>query len=184
MRKIRTPILLVSIMLISSSGFVSASAYNMPLNPKIVHAVTTNPVSVFGKNYDLHVDNKTYSIYYGFNVTYAVFSNISLIPEHDSIQITLKNVTDADAMWISIPQSIISADRNNFTLYVDGQNEKYEIATSGHSTIMGFMVAADTHLVEIQGTRIIPEFQTSTVCALAIGFMALLIFRLSPIIQK
>jgi hypothetical protein len=175
-RKIRISILLIPIVLISLIGFVSASAYDV-LNPKIVHAVITTPVSVFGKNYDLQINNKTYPIYYGFNVTYAVASNISFTPEDNSILITLKNVTETDAMWIQFPQSIISADRNNFALYVDGNNEKYEIATSGHSIILGFMVTADTHLIKIQGTQSIPEFPLSSTYGLAIGLMTVLVFR-------
>ncbi|MDE1844421.1 MAG: hypothetical protein KGI10_03735 [Thaumarchaeota archaeon] len=173
---------LVCIVLISSIGFVSASADNV-LTPGMIHAMVSNPVSVFGNTYNLQVDNKTYPIYYGFHTTSAVASDILLVPEHNSVQISLKNMTEVDTMWVYIPQAIISADGNNFVLYVDGQNEKYELATSGHSTIMGFTVAANAHTVEIQGTSIIPEFPIS-MSAMAVGFLLLLIFRFYPIVKK
>ena len=168
--------------LISSIGFVSASADNV-LTPGMIHAMVSSPVSVFGKTYNLQVDNKTYPIYYGFHITNAIASDILLVPEHNSIQISLKNVTEVDTMWVYIPQEIISADGNNFVLYVDGQNEKYELATDSHSTIMGFTVAANAHIVEIQGTSVIPEFPKS-LYAMAVGFALLLIFRFYPTVKK
>lgn len=176
MTKIQTSMLLISIILISSFGFTSASADHI-INPNTVHAIVTNPVAIFGKTYPLQVDNKTYPIYYGFNLTYATASNISLVKEHDSMQISLNGVKETDAMWIHIPQDVISADNNNFVVYVDGQEIKYELAISGHSTVMGFMVPTNAQLVEIQGTRIIPEFPISAVFAMIVGFMAIVFLK-------
>jgi hypothetical protein len=149
-------VLLVLIILVSSIGFIHASAEI--LNTKMVHAMMSNLASVYGKTYPLQVDNTTYNIYYGFNVTYATATNISLHPEHNLIQIDLKDVTDADGMWIQIPQNLISAEKNNFVIHVNGQEKKYELATSGHSTIIGFMIPTNTTRVEIQGTHVVPEF--------------------------
>ena len=77
-------------------------------------------------------------------------------------------------MWIQFPQSLLSAENNNFVLYVDGQESKYELATSDHSTIMGFTVPTNTSIVKIQGTHIVPEFPMSTVVVMAIGFVTII----------
>src|SRR5574340_528824 len=134
MEKFQIVILLIITVLISSS-FISASAEI--LDPRIVHAIVSSPVSVFGKTHSLHVYNSTYNIYYGFKFTYANASNISLVPDHNSIQIDLKGVTETDAMWIQFPQNLISAENNNFVLYVDGQEKQYELEQSDPSKVMG-----------------------------------------------
>jgi hypothetical protein len=172
MRKLQTVILLIFMILVSSSGFTYASAEI--LNPKMVHAMMSNLASIYGKTYHLQVDNKTFSIYYGFNATYANATNILLVPGNNSIQISLKDVTETDAMWIEIPQNLISAEKDNFIVHVDGQEKKYELATSDHSTIMGFMVPTNASLVEIQGTNVIPEFPFA-ILALMIGTFSIIL---------
>lgn len=172
MGKFQIVILLIITVLISSS-FISASAEI--LDPRIVHAIVSSPVSVFGKTHSLQVYNSTYNIYYGFKFTYANASNISLVPDHNSIQIDLKGVTETDAMWIQFPQNLISAENNNFVLYVDGQEKKYELATSDHSTVMGFTVPTNTTLVEIQGTHIVPEFPFAVLVLLS-SFATITVF--------
>lgn len=154
--KIYQAVILLTITVSISASFTYASA-EIP-DPRIVHALVSSPVSVFGKTYPIQVDNSTYNIYYGFKFTYANASKISFVPVHNSIQISLNGVTETDAMWIQFPQNLISAENNNFVLYVDGQERKYELATSEHSTIMGFTVPTNTTLVEIQGTHVVPEF--------------------------
>ncbi|MDE1725161.1 MAG: hypothetical protein KGH76_04610 [Thaumarchaeota archaeon] len=99
----------------------SANGDNI-LTPPFVHAIVTNPISVFGKTYNLQVDNMNYPLYYGFHYTSATVSKISVVPESNSVQISLQNVTETDTMWVYIPQSIISSDSNQFLLSVDGKN--------------------------------------------------------------
>ena len=169
-------ILVLCMILISAMGFTSASAEILTL--RILHGAVTNFASVFGKTYPLQVDGNTYNIHYGFNLTYANATNVLLVPENNSMRISLKEVTADDAMWIQFPQNLISADKNNFVLYVNGEEKKYELATSGHFTIMGFMVPENTSLIEIQGTRIVPEFPMSTTAALIIGFITILFFSM------
>lgn len=87
-----------------------ASASAEILNSRIVHAVVSNLASIYGKTYHFQVENKTYNIHYGFNFTYANATNILLVPEHNSIQIGLKEVTETDAIWIQFLQDLISAE--------------------------------------------------------------------------
>lgn len=172
MNKSQTTVLLVFV-IVSSIGFTYASA-QIP-DPKTVPKIVSSPVSVFGKTYSLQVENKTYNIYYGFKFTYPNVEDISLVSDHNSMQINLNGITETDSMWIQFPQDLVSAENNNFILYVDGHEKKYELATSDHSTIMGFTVPTNTTRIEIQGTHIIPEFPTSAVVAMMIGFIIVII---------
>ena len=173
MNKSQTTVLLVFVILVSSIGFTYASA--QILDPKTVPKIVSSPVSVFGKTYSLQVENKTYNIYYGFKFTYPNVENISLVSDHNSMQINLNGITETDSMWIQFPQDLVSAENNNFILYVDGHEKKYELATSDHSTIMGFTVPTNATHIEIQGTHVIPEFPTSAAVAMMIGFIIVIL---------
>ena len=175
-KKFQIAVLLISMIIISSIGFTSASAEI--LNPRMVHAMMSNIVSAYGKTYHLQVDNKTYNIYYGFNVTYANATNILFVPEQNSMQINLKEVTETDAMWIQFPQNLIPTENNNFVLYVDGQEEKYEHSTSDHSIIMGFMIPTNATLVEIKGTSVVPEYPFATIILIIATFSVVLIQKI------
>lgn len=166
---------LICMILISSIGFTSASAEILTF--RILHGAVTNFASVFGKTYPLQVDGNIYNIHYGFNLTYANATNVLLVPENNSMKIILKGVNTDDAMWIQFPQDLVSADKNNFVLYVNGEQKKYELAISGHFLIMGFMVPENTTFVEIQGTRIVPEFPMYATSALIISFITILFFN-------
>lgn len=178
-----TYVVILGIILLFSSLNHSARGDNI-LTPAFVHAMVTNPVSVFGKTYNLQIDNATIPIYYGFHFTHATTSKISLVPENNSILMSVTNVTETDTMWVYIPQSVISADDNKFLLYVDGKNTSYELATYSHSTIMGFAVNTNTHDIQIQGTRVIPEFSASALYVMVIGFATILALRFYQPVKK
>lgn len=65
---------------------------------------------------------------------------------------------------------------NNFVLYVDGQEKKCELATSGHLTVMGFMIPTNAIIIEIQGTHVVPEFPISATAAMLVSFVTILLF--------
>jgi hypothetical protein len=92
MMKVTYMIILGTIVLFSSLTH-SARADNV-LTPSLVHAIVANPISVFGKTYNLQIDNKTTLIYYGFHFTIATASKMSIIHENNSILISIKNVPD------------------------------------------------------------------------------------------
>ncbi len=150
------------LLIVISIGITNAYAY-LP-NPNTVNQVVT-PVAVFGKTYHLQINNSTYDIYYGFHVVNTVVQKITLVPEHNTMHLDLTKSNETDTMWMHFPQSVISADQNNFVLYVNGQETKYELAESDHSTVMGFNVPANSTSVDIQGTQVMPEFPTSLVVA-------------------
>ncbi len=153
-----TPYLILFIII--SIGITNAYAY-LP-NSNTVNQVLT-PVTVFGKTYHLQVNNTTYDIYYGFHVVNTTIQKITLVPEHNAMHLDLTKSNETDTMWMHFSQSVISADKNNFVLYVGGKETRYELAESDHSTVMGFNVPANSTSVDIQGTQVIPEFPISLV---------------------
>lgn len=146
------------LLIVASTVITNAYAY-LP-NPDVVSQLITP--SVVGKTYHLQVNNSTYNIYYGFDVV-DTLQKITLVPEHNAMHLDLTKSNQTDLMWIQFPQSVLSADKNNFVLYIDGQEKKYELAETNHSTVMGLVVPANSTSVDIQGTRVIPEFPISIV---------------------
>lgn len=134
------------------------------------NAQMITPVKVFGKTYTLQVNGTTYDIYYGFNEVDTIIEKATLVPEKNTMHLDLSQSNMSDAMWMQFPQALISADKNNFVLYVDGQQEKYELSESDHHTVMGFVVPTNSTAVDIQGTRTVPEFPTAMIVA-AISFV-------------
>lgn len=170
--------LLVVTVLFISALYMSNYAYaDNLINARLIHALVSNTISIYGKTYNLHIDNKTIPVYYGFNSTYASASSMQLDKTKNSLLIKLQNVTEIDGMWIQFPQSLISASDNNFILYVDGTEKKYEFATSDHANIMGFMVPAGVNSIEIKGTTIIPEFETFALSIMMTSFLFLLLLN-------
>jgi len=49
------------------------------------------------------------------------------VPERNPTQINLKEFTETDAMRIQFPQDLISAENNNFVLYVDGKEKNMNL---------------------------------------------------------
>ena len=152
--------LFLVLLIVISIGVANAYAYSP--NPDTTHQMIT-PVTVFGKTYHLQVDNSTYDIYYGFDTANTLIQKITLVPEHNTMHLDLTKSNETDAMWIHFPISVISADKNDFVLYIDGQEKKYELTESDHSIVMGFVVPANAQSVDIQGTRVIPEFPIAAV---------------------
>ncbi len=146
------------IILVVSMSMTSAYAYSP--NVQILA-----PVTVFGKNYHLEINGSGYDIYYGFRWTNNVIEKINFLPERNTMHIDLSRSNETDAIWIHIPQEVISADKNNFVVYVDGQEKKYELAESDHSIVLSFLIPANSTSIDIQGTRVIPEFPTAIVVA-------------------
>lgn len=146
------------LLLVATVSMASVYAYS----PN-THMIT--PVKVFGKTYNLQANGTTYDIYYGFDVVNTIIEKITLVPEQNTMHLDLSRSNQSDSMWMQFPQAVISADKNNFVLYIDGQEKKYELAVSDHSTVMGFVVPANSTSVDIQGTRIVPEFPTAIIIA-------------------
>ncbi len=171
MRKLVFLFLLTIIIMESIFYFNYATAESI-LTSRIIHAIVSNPVSIYGKTYNLQVDNNILPIYYGFNSTYATITNVTVDKENNSVKINLKNVTETDAMWIQFPKNLIVATNNNFVLSVDGNEKRYEFATTTGANIMGFMVPTNAQMIEIRGTQIIPEFPVYFTITLLISFIS------------
>jgi hypothetical protein len=100
--------------------------------------------------------------------------SVEINEERTSLIIKLDNIKQADIMSIRFPQELISAEKGEFTLLVDGKEKGYEWSVQEKSRNLIFVIPPQTTQVEIIGTRVIPEF-TSGLFVLAIITSILLV---------
>jgi hypothetical protein len=88
----------------------------------------------------------------------AKIISMSINPERSSLMIKLDNILHSDVMSVRFPQEVLSADKEKFTLLVNGQEKGYEFSVYDKYTNLIFIVPKQTTEVEIIGTKVIPEF--------------------------
>ncbi|HSA98655.1 MAG TPA: hypothetical protein VLF17_06215 [Candidatus Nitrosotenuis sp.] len=121
------------------------------------------------KKYQLHVGEKNFEILYRLSTLEtmaedsgedynAKIVSMSINSERSSLIINLDNILHSDVMSVRFPQELLSADKEKFTLLVNGQEKKYDFSVSGKYTNLIFIVTKQTTEVEIVGTKVIPEF--------------------------
>ncbi len=121
------------------------------------------------KKYPLQVEEKNFEIFYRLSTVGTVTEggiedhdakvlSMNINPERSSLVIKLENILDSDIMSVRFPQEVLSAEKEKFTLLVNGQEKGYDFSVSGKYTNLIFIVPKQTTEVEIMGTEVIPEF--------------------------
>src|SRR5574341_1144301 len=119
-----------------------------------------------GQKYLLTVDDNTYTIFYGMSPidetdTSGSIQSISVVPENYSLLIQLDSVLQTEVLWIRFPNEVISAENNEFTLFIDGEEKGYELSSHGDETRLSFLIYNNAKKIEIVGNNVIPEFPTA-----------------------
>ena len=120
---------------------------------------------IMANKYPVIVDNKNYTIFYEMsNLNTSAYDydgkvlTISVMPNKNSMLIHLDNILQTDEMSVRFNTEIISAENGKFTLLVDGIEKQYALNTFKQDVVLSFIITKGNHLIEIEGTRIIPEF--------------------------
>jgi hypothetical protein len=121
------------------------------------------------KKYPLQVGERNFEILYRLSTLEttaedssedydAKVVSMSINSERSSLIVNLDNILHSDVMSVRFPQELLSADKEKFTLLVNGQEKGYDFSVSGKYTNLIFVVTKQTTEVEIVGTKVIPEF--------------------------
>lgn len=125
------------------------------------------------KKYPIQVEERTFNVLYRLSTTLeslaedsgedydARMVSMGINPERLSLIIKLDNILQSDVMSVRFPQELLSADKEKFTILVNGKEKGYEFSVSGKYTNLIFIVPSQTTEVEIIGTKVIPEFTGS-----------------------
>ena len=125
-------------------------------------------------------DGNSYDVYYGYrgsldsmgsNELYPILYSMSINEERKSLEIIMEGVPKKTDFWVRIPEDVLYAEGEKFTVIVDGVDTGYDLMKFPNDYVVGFVISEDTQYIEIIGTRVIPEF----------GVIAILILGLSII---
>lgn len=130
-------------------------------------------------------DEKSYDVYYGYHGSldsmgssdvFPVLSSMNINDEKKSIDIVMDSVPEQTDFWVRMPDELISADKEQFIVLVDGVDTGYDLMKFPTDHVIGFFIEEDTKNIEIIGSRVIPEFGTYAVFILGISIFGLVYF--------
>ena len=139
----------------------------------LILLIIPQTIVVYAESYNLEIDEHT------FNISYTLDGNLiamAIDPELTSLLIGTENVADS-IFEIEFDNTLISAEKNEFAVLVNGLEVDYEIEIKNDHSILRFYIFDGTEEIEIIGTNVIPEFPFGSffVLVFLIGFVTLVV---------
>ena len=123
------------------------------------------------EKFSFEFDNVSYDIFYGFHGSMddsmsddfgdPVVKEMRVNQERKSIQVDFDHVPGKTDFWVRIPFPVLSADGEKYQLLIDSVDTGYDIMKMPDGYVIGMIIDKDTRQVEIIGTHVIPEFDSS-----------------------
>lgn len=138
----------------------------------------------------LEADGNSYDIYYGYHGSLdamgsdyqdPTLSEITINDERKSLEITMSEVPERTDFWVRTPFEVITAEKENYQVFVDGVDTGYDLMKFPNDYVIGVFIPENTKHIEIVGTQVIPEFGPLSILILgaAVGGIVYLV-RKSP----
>jgi predicted secreted protein with PEFG-CTERM motif len=129
-------------------------------------------------------DEKSYDVYYGYrgslddmssNTSYPILSSMNINQENKSLEIVMESVPKKTDFWVRMPDDVIYAENEKFTVIVDGVDTRYDLMKFPTDHVIGFIIDNDTKNIEIIGTRVIPEFGSIAILILVVSIISVVV---------
>lgn len=133
----------------------------------------------------LTVDDESYDMYYGYHASLdsmvsdepkPILSSMSINQERRSLEITFSEVPVDSVFWVRMPFEVISAEREQFQLFIDGEETQFDLTKFPNDYALGMIIPKDGQHIEIVGTKVIPEFQEIALMVLASSIVFVVVF--------
>jgi predicted secreted protein with PEFG-CTERM motif len=139
------------------------------------------------EKYTLVIYEKTYDIYYGYHGSFEVdvkktevelpkLVTMNINQERKSLEITMESVPSNNVLWLRLPLEVISAEKAQYRLVIDGVDTKYDLTKFPDQYALGMIIPKDTKHIEIIGTYVVPEFGAFSIIILGISFIMIIYF--------
>lgn len=138
------------------------------------------------EKFTFEFDDTSYDIYYGYSgslddsftehVTDPIVADMSVNQERKSIQVVFETVPTTTDFWVRIPVEILTAEKEEYQVLIDGQVIGYDLMKMPDGYVVGMILPEDTKQVEIIGTHVIPEFGRYAVLILGMSVIGLVFF--------
>lgn len=129
------------------------------------------------------VDDVSYDMYYGYHGSFDSMASdepqpelksMSINQENKSLEITFDKVPENSIFWVRMPGEVISAEKGQFQVFVDGVDTKYELIQFPNDMSLGIIMPKDGQFVEIIGTKVIPEFGSLVLIMLGVSTLGMM----------
>ena len=168
----------------------------MLILPTNIYAEHVLDIEAFGQYLDIsqleadkfvfEFDDVSYSIYYGYhgsmddsmtdNLGDPTIKDMIINQENKSIEVTFEEIPKKTDFWVRIPFEVLTAEKEQYQLFVDGISTGYDIMKMPDGYVVGMIISEDTKHVEIIGTNVIPEFGAYATLILVISIVGLVFF--------
>ncbi len=147
-------------------------------------------VQLSSEKFVLEIDGNSYDLYYGYHGSMdsmtideekPTLSSMSLNPERLSLEITFDEVPINGVFWVRMPFEVISAEKEQFQLFIDGVETQFDLTKFPNDYALGMIIPKNGQHIEIVGTKVIPEFGTISILILGITVLSIVfLVRKSP----
>lgn len=130
-------------------------------------------------NYDLKIDEKTFSLQYSFD---GKLISMDLDKESKSLLIGTTNVNES-TFELSFPSELISAENDEFVILLDGVETDYTVTHADDMTKFSLAIPIATEEIEIIGSDVIPEFPFGVLAIMGVVSIMAIVFSRSKIMR-
>jgi len=139
-------------------------------------------VELSSEKFVLEIDGNSYDLYYGYhgsmdsmniNEPKPTLSSMSINPERLSLEITFDEVPLNSVFWVRMPFELISAEKEQFQLFIDGVETRFDLTQYPNNYALGMIIPKDGQHVEIVGTQVIPEFGAISILILGVAVLSI-----------
>lgn len=140
---------------------------------------------IMAEKISFEYDGETFEVYYGYKGSLdsmgseyknPTLSSMNINEDNKSIEIVMEEVPAKTDFWVRIPFEVLSAEKEEFTVLVDGKDTRYDLMIYPNDYVVGFVISDTTKNIEIVGTHVIPEFGSFAIMVLGVSIFGLAYF--------
>jgi predicted secreted protein with PEFG-CTERM motif len=139
-------------------------------------------VQLSSEKFVITIGDDSYDMYYGYHgsldsmtsdESQPKLSSMVINQEKKSLEITFDEILSNSVFWVRMPDEVISAEKGQFQLFIDGIETRYDLTRFPNDYALGMIIPKGGEHIEIVGTTVIPEFGTIAMMVLAIAIISI-----------
>lgn len=140
------------------------------------------------EKFTLIFNDVPYDLYYGYRGSldsmgsyheYPTLDSLTVNSERKSLELVMESVPEKTDFWLRMPETVITAEKENYTVLIDGIDTQYDLMKFPNDYVIGFIIDENTTYIEIVGTNVIPEFGVIAILILFVSLSAAILLQKS-----
>ena len=175
-------------MVLSTIGFLAISMVLITI--PTASAQLPDISDIMSLKFPIEIDGKTIVLKYGYHASMEatveellepepVVSSMNINTQRKSLEIVMEDVPLTNIFWVVLPEEVLYAEGEEYQLFVDGVETKYDLTKFPDGYALGMILPAGSKNIEIIGTYVIPEFGALVTIILAVAIIGSIYFARS-----